>query len=107
MKPENLLYTSKDENATLKLTDFGFAKEEISNLKSPCFTAYYVSPEIVKGEEYTAKCDIWALGVIMYMLFFRTPPFYSLTDEPLSNGLLIYLFNLLVNLYIAYSDSIY
>ena len=41
-QPENLLYRSKDPNATLKLTDFGFASEIIAGqLKTPCFTPYY------------------------------------------------------------------
>ena len=75
MKPENLLYTSKDENATLKLTDFGFAKEEISNLKSPCFTAYYVSPEILKitsiPEKINYKTIYYSLAaLIIYSLYF-------------------------------------
>lgn len=45
LKPENLLYTSRGKNAVLKLTDFGFAKETVSeglSLQTPCYTPYYV-----------------------------------------------------------------
>lgn len=44
LKPENLLYTDHSENALLKLTDFGFAKETTAglDLKTPCYTPYYV-----------------------------------------------------------------
>lgn len=43
-QPENLLYTTKESNATLKLTDFGFAKETTLHnaLQTPCYTPYYV-----------------------------------------------------------------
>lgn len=44
LKPENLLYADHSENALLKLTDFGFAKETTAglDLKTPCYTPYYV-----------------------------------------------------------------
>lgn len=48
LKPENLLYTSQEPNAVLKLTDFGFAKETLTKdtLQTPCYTPYYVAPEV-------------------------------------------------------------
>ncbi|KOB74339.1 Uncharacterized protein OBRU01_09255 [Operophtera brumata] len=66
IKPENLLYTSADPNAILKLTDFGFAKETLSpadTLQTPCYTPYYVAPEVLGPEKYDKSCDIWSLGV--------------------------------------------
>lgn len=71
LKPENLLYTSASPLATLKLTDFGFAKEtnlKESTLQTPCYTPYYVAPEVLGPEKYDKSCDIWSLGVIMYIL---------------------------------------
>lgn len=54
MQPENLLYTSKEKDAVLKLTDFGFAKETTQNaLQTPCYTPYYV------GESYV--CVLYPL----------------------------------------------
>lgn len=48
LKPENLLYTTTAPNAVLKLTDFGFAKETLTKdtLQTPCYTPYYVAPEV-------------------------------------------------------------
>uniref|UniRef100_A0A4W2CZX1 non-specific serine/threonine protein kinase n=1 Tax=Bos indicus x Bos taurus TaxID=30522 RepID=A0A4W2CZX1_BOBOX len=79
VKPENLLYTSKRPNAILKLTDFGFAKETTSHnsLTTPCYTPYYVAPEVLGPEKYDKSCDMWSLGVIMYILLCGYPPFYS------------------------------
>lgn len=70
LKPENLLYTSPAPNACLKLTDFGFAKETFvkDTLQTPCYTPYYVAPEVLGPEKYDKSCDIWSLGVIMYIL---------------------------------------
>lgn len=70
LKPENLLYSKKGPLGILKLTDFGFAKETFSKdtLQTPCFTPYYVAPEVLGPEKYDKSCDIWSLGVIMYIL---------------------------------------
>ncbi|XP_012719293.1 MAP kinase-activated protein kinase 2 isoform X1 [Fundulus heteroclitus] len=89
VKPENLLYTTKDSNATLKLTDFGFAKEtKVHNsLQTPCYTPYYVAPEVLGPEKYDKSCDMWSLGVIMYILLCGFPPFYSNTGQAISPGM--------------------
>lgn len=74
LKPENLLYTAPGPNGTLKLTDFGFAKETFTKdtLQTPCYTPYYVAPEVLGPEKYDKSCDIWSLGVIMYILWVST-----------------------------------
>ena len=64
-KPENLLLTTNDDTGVIKLTDFGFAKEVNLGLETPCFTPYYVAPEILGSNKYDISCDIWSLGVIM------------------------------------------
>jgi len=89
LKPENLLYTSKDSSAVLKLTDFGFAKETVlkDTLQTPCYTPYYVAPEVLGPEKYDKSCDIWSLGVIMYILICGYPPFYSHHGQPISPGM--------------------
>ncbi|XP_027466346.1 MAP kinase-activated protein kinase 2 isoform X1 [Zalophus californianus] len=89
VKPENLLYTSKRPNAILKLTDFGFAKETTSHnsLTTPCYTPYYVAPEVLGPEKYDKSCDMWSLGVIMYILLCGYPPFYSNHGLAISPGM--------------------
>ncbi|XP_041837112.1 MAP kinase-activated protein kinase 2-like isoform X2 [Melanotaenia boesemani] len=89
VKPENLLYTTKETNATLKLTDFGFAKETTlhNSLQTPCYTPYYVAPEVLGPEKYDKSCDMWSLGVIMYILLCGFPPFYSNTGQAISPGM--------------------
>ncbi|XP_060714387.1 MAP kinase-activated protein kinase 3 [Tachysurus vachellii] len=89
IKPENLLYNSKDSSCVLKLTDFGFAKETTLHnpLQTPCYTPYYVAPEVLGPEKYDKSCDMWSLGVIMYILLCGFPPFYSNTGQAISPGM--------------------
>uniref|UniRef100_A0A8C2GY78 non-specific serine/threonine protein kinase n=1 Tax=Cyprinus carpio TaxID=7962 RepID=A0A8C2GY78_CYPCA len=89
IKPENLLYNSKEDTGVLKLTDFGFAKEtSLHNpLQTPCYTPYYVAPEVLGPEKYDKSCDMWSLGVIMYILLCGFPPFYSNTGQAISPGM--------------------
>ncbi|XP_075218658.1 MAP kinase-activated protein kinase 2 [Lycorma delicatula] len=89
LKPENLLYTKPDQTGILKLTDFGFAKEVIAKgtLQTPCYTPYYVAPEVLGPQKYDMSCDIWSLGVIMYILLCGFPPFFSDHGHPISPGM--------------------
>lgn len=89
LKPENLLYTSTRPDAVLKLTDFGFAKltNTSKSLQTPCYTPYYVAPEVLGPEKYDRSCDMWSLGVIMYILLCGYPPFYSNHGAPISPGM--------------------
>ncbi|XP_078727665.1 MAP kinase-activated protein kinase 2-like isoform X1 [Lampetra fluviatilis] len=89
VKPENLLYTTRQSDAVLKLTDFGFAKETTTfdSLSTPCYTPYYVAPEVLGPEKYDKSCDMWSLGVIMYILLCGFPPFYSNHGLAISPGM--------------------
>merc|ERR1712004_852134 len=89
LKPENLLFSNKGKKATLKLTDFGFAKEAKNRdtLKTPCYTPYYVAPEVLGSKKYDLSCDIWSLGVIIYILLCGFPPFFSTQGLPMSPGM--------------------
>ncbi|XP_037280798.1 MAP kinase-activated protein kinase 2 isoform X1 [Rhipicephalus microplus] len=89
LKPENLLYSKPDDSAVLKLTDFGFAKEttHFNTLQTPCYTPYYVAPEVLGPERYDKSCDMWSLGVIMYILLCGFPPFYSNHGLAISPGM--------------------
>ncbi|XP_014208767.1 MAP kinase-activated protein kinase 2 isoform X2 [Copidosoma floridanum] len=89
LKPENLLYSKPGTMGILKLTDFGFAKETHlkDTLQTPCYTPYYVAPEVLGSEKYDKSCDIWSLGVIMYILCSGFPPFYSNRGLAISPGM--------------------
>ncbi|KRX74634.1 MAP kinase-activated protein kinase 3 [Trichinella sp. T6] len=91
LQPENLLYSKRSENAVLKLTDFGFAKKtepsSQKTLETPCYTPYYVAPEILASEKYDKSCDMWSFGVVMYILLCGFPPFYSMRGLAISPGM--------------------
>lgn len=89
VKPENLLYSCKGPTAILKLTDFGFAKltTSVNSLNTPCYTPYYVAPEVLGSENYDKSCDMWSIGVIMYILLCGFPPFYSNHGLAISPGM--------------------
>jgi len=90
LKPENLLYSNKEITGVIKLTDFGFAKETLdqNTLQTPCYTPYYVAPEVLDPHsKYDKSCDIWSLGVIMYILLCGFPPFYSNQGLAISPGM--------------------
>lgn len=90
IKPENLLYSEHGPHGQLKLTDFGFAKrseEGEKSLVTPLYTPYYSSPEVFSSQKYDKACDIWAIGVISYILLCGYPPFYSTHGLPISPGM--------------------
>lgn len=78
LKPENLLYSDNTDDAVVKLADFGLAKvcKEEPFMKTACGTPGYVAPEILQGDKYDFKVDVWSFGVIAYILLCGFPPFY-------------------------------
>jgi len=89
LKPENILFSKEGDEGILKLTDFGFAKQtsEVLTLQTACYTPYYVAPEVLGDGKYDKSCDIWSLGVILYILLCGYPPFYSEDGSALSPGM--------------------
>eukprot|EP00598_Pedospumella_elongata_P012898 CAMPEP_0185012430 /NCGR_PEP_ID=MMETSP1098-20130426/98298_1 /TAXON_ID=89044 /ORGANISM="Spumella elongata, Strain CCAP 955/1" /LENGTH=521 /DNA_ID=CAMNT_0027541493 /DNA_START=222 /DNA_END=1787 /DNA_ORIENTATION=+ len=81
LKLENILFESDHRDSELKLIDFGlsqcFRPKEV--MHKYVGTSYYVAPEVIDGC-YDAKCDVWSIGVIAYMLLSGVPPFYGATD---------------------------
>ncbi|XP_054454170.1 serine/threonine-protein kinase DCLK1b isoform X2 [Anoplopoma fimbria] len=76
IKPENLLvFEHHDGSKSLKLGDFGLATVVKGPLYTLCGTPTYVAPEIVAETGYGLKVDIWAAGVITYILLCGFPPF--------------------------------
>ncbi|PFX24120.1 MAP kinase-activated protein kinase 5 [Stylophora pistillata] len=113
LKPENLLLLDKTEKVVIKLADFGFAKIDRGDLVTPQFTPYYVSPQVLEAQrihraqksgrfpflskpytydkltaELKPSCDMWSLGVVIYIMLCGYPPFYSeVPRKQLSQGM--------------------
>ncbi|XP_036392257.1 serine/threonine-protein kinase DCLK1b isoform X2 [Megalops cyprinoides] len=82
IKPENLLvYEHQDGSKSLKLGDFGLATLVDGPLYTVCGTPTYVAPEIIAETGYGLKVDIWAAGVITYILLCGFPPFRGSSDD--------------------------
>lgn len=79
LKLENIMMSSKKDNATPKLVDFGLSKMIGPNEKAnePFGTVGYVAPEVLKRQPYSFSCDVWSIGCIMYALLSGSLPFDS------------------------------
>ena len=76
------MYKSFDSKSEIKVSDFGVAKYLIANprdgntkLYSAVGTPSYIAPEVIIGKGYNEKCDIWSLGVILYIMICGYLPF--------------------------------
>lgn len=86
IKPDNCIYASEDPSSEIKLLDFGlsnkFGNEKVEGLYSLVGTPYYMAPEILKGN-YRKECDVWSLGVLLYLLLSGRQAFASMTHKEL------------------------
>ncbi|CAD8076644.1 unnamed protein product [Paramecium sonneborni] len=83
LKPENFLFQKNNDLNTLYIIDFGLARifqPGILQQWTKAGTAYYVAPEVLDGI-YDNKCDLWSIGVILYVLLCGYPPFYGETEQ--------------------------
>ncbi|KAL3782935.1 hypothetical protein ACHAWO_011384 [Cyclotella atomus] len=83
LKPENFLFSTPDDDAIIKIIDFGLSRHDdmkMGIMNTKVGTPYYVAPEVL-NREYTKSCDIWSIGVITYILLCGYPPFYGDTDN--------------------------
>ena len=76
IKPENILFSKKGVSGEIKLIDFGLAttSNKGNDLKTIVGTPYYLAPEVLRGH-YTFSCDVWSLGVLLYILLSGYLPF--------------------------------
>uniref|UniRef100_A0A914RXN1 non-specific serine/threonine protein kinase n=1 Tax=Parascaris equorum TaxID=6256 RepID=A0A914RXN1_PAREQ len=87
----HFIFSCDGPSGILKLTDFGFAKyvdgADTRPLETPCYTPYYAAPEVLGPEKYDKSCDMWSIGVVMYILLCGFPPFFSANGLPMSPGM--------------------
>ncbi|XP_015667830.1 serine/threonine-protein kinase 33 isoform X1 [Protobothrops mucrosquamatus] len=93
LKLENILVKSSDIDEqnemklNIKVTDFGLAVQKTggseSRFQSTCGTPIYMAPEVISAHDYSQQCDVWSIGVIMYMLLSGEPPFMASSEEKL------------------------
>merc|ERR1719231_1892888 len=82
LKPENILLTSRASDTDVKISDFGLAKAsagsnfDLPRSRSVCGSDLYLAPEIIRQEEYGPEIDIWAMGVIIYVILSGSQPFF-------------------------------
>ena len=97
LKLENILIKYNDEQHktfTLKLADYGSSKRLDSLSKIYCNshvgTINYMAPEILRGEEYNYKCDLWSIGIIIYRLIFGKFPYIGEIENAVINNIDIF-----------------
>jgi calcium-dependent protein kinase len=85
LKPENILLDT-NKNDVIKIIDWGTARffEKNKKMNKVSGTPYYIAPEVL-FEKYDEKCDIWSVGVIMYILLCGYPPFNGDSDTEILN----------------------
>lgn len=89
IKPQNFMYSSKTHDAEIKLIDFGLSRhfEPNETLQSQVGTPYFTAPEVLTGS-YDCSCDLWSLGVMLYLLLSGTLPFEGDTTAALAKAIL-------------------
>ena len=84
VKPENIMFSEKDNISSIKLLDFGLSSDSFeSKLRMQnCGTLTYMAPEQISGVIYSKAVDIWSVGIILYMLLNKGKnPFYNKGDK--------------------------
>ena len=92
LKLENILIKEENDKKIYKLTDYGMNKEFLSlteNLMELNGAPKYTAPEILSGGSFDKKSDLWSLGVIIYILFFREYPYKGSSEAEVLNDIKI------------------
>uniref|UniRef100_A0A3Q1JPA7 Ribosomal protein S6 kinase n=1 Tax=Anabas testudineus TaxID=64144 RepID=A0A3Q1JPA7_ANATE len=85
LKPSNIRYSDDSGlSESIRICDFGFAKQlraENGLLMTPCYTATFMAPEVLRKQGYDAACDIWSLGILLYTMIAGFSPFASTPED--------------------------
>lgn len=85
LRPDNLLYYHPGSDSRILITDFGFASTRKASgnpyMHTVCGVPHYIAPEVVARRPYTCLIDMWAVGVITYILLCGTFPFDAEQDS--------------------------
>ncbi|XP_078470478.1 caM kinase-like vesicle-associated protein [Lampetra planeri] len=81
LKLENIVYYNRLKHSKIVISDFHLARAEDGLIKEPCGTPEYLAPEMVGRQRYGRPVDLWATGVVIYILLSGNPPFYDDQDE--------------------------
>jgi serine/threonine protein kinase len=84
IKSDNLLVNTKGE---VKLADFGFCCSDTVKHRSVVGTPYWMAPEVIKGDEYGTKVDIWSTGILAIEMADKEPPYME--EQPVKALFLI------------------
>ena len=89
LKPENFLFGDETDKAPLKVTDFGLSTfyRPGQRFTDVVGSAYYIAPEVLQ-RGYGPECDVWSVGVIMFIVLCGRPPFYGRTESEVFNRIL-------------------
>ncbi|KAH9324313.1 hypothetical protein KI387_004491 [Taxus chinensis] len=90
LKPQNLLLSTNDSNAVLKIADFGFARplQPQGLAETMCGSPLYMAPEIMLEQKYDAKADLWSVGTILFQLVTGKTPFSGSNHLQLKHNIL-------------------
>ena len=86
LKPENILI-DKELNNSLKVIDFGTSvqyEKDRELLNQVHGTSYYIAPEVL-NKKYDERCDVWSIGVILFILLSGKPPFDGEDDDEITD----------------------
>lgn len=90
IKPENVLFVSNQDETDVKLIDFGLARTHSSSegyMTNQVGTPYYMSPGVLQGK-YDKSCDLWAIGIVAYILLAGYPPFNGNDDAEIHDSVM-------------------
>lgn len=97
LKPENFMFESDKKDSRLKLIDFGLSRSfykfekkgmgKVIRMKTKAGTAFFMAPEVII-QNYTKECDLWSIGVILYVMLSGYPPFFGNNEREILENVL-------------------